>query len=285
MKPLRASPQITGLAALGLACAATAQGWTDEAIAPVTNPIFFESALIQSEVRPLFMWHRLDEDFLGTEADVRLYAVQLRWAVTDRLAIIATKDGYIEIEPDAGSNSDGWANIAAGVKYAAYQDDASQFVVTPGFTFEIPIGSDEVFQGEGDGIFNLFVSAIKGWDRLHLNANLGGQIPMDADANTANLRYSVMLDYFASRWFIPFVAFNAFTTLSDGDRLPLSSEGFDLINFGSMDASGTTQGAIGVGFRTRLLPSLDFGFAYENGVLEDDDIFKDRFTFDMVWRF
>lgn len=108
---------------------------------------------------------------------------------------------------------------------------------------------------------------------------------MDADANTANLRYSVMLDWFTCRWFIPFVAFNAFTTLSDGDVVPFTSEGFDLINFGSMDASGTTQGAIGVGFRSRLLSSLDFGFAYENGVLEDDDIFKDRFTFDMVWRF
>lgn len=285
MNASRISLGALALAAAGAAPAVSGQGWMDEAIAPVTNPIFFESALIQSEVRPVFLWHRVDEDFLGTDADVRLYAVQLRWALNDRLALIATKDGYIEIDPENGSGSDGWANLAAGLKYAVVKDDAAQFVVSPGLTFEIPVGSDDVFQGEGSGIFSPFVSAFKGWGRLHLNASLGGQIPVDWDDNTANLRYSAMVDYYTCRWFIPFVSFNAFTTLSEGDRLPFDSEGFDLLNFGSMNADGATQGAVGFGFRSRLLPSLDLGFAYEVGVIKDDDIFKDRFTVDLVWRF
>ena len=70
-----------------------AESWKDSAISPVANPLFFESPLIQSEARPIFIYHNFDDKFIGGFA--RVYAVQLRWAVTERLAIIATKDGYI----------------------------------------------------------------------------------------------------------------------------------------------------------------------------------------------
>lgn len=262
-----------------------AENWEDKAIAPVTNPIFFETPLIQSEVRPVFMSHRLDEDFLGADADVNLFALQLRWAVTDRLAIIAVKDGYIQFEPDGADSTDGWADLAAGVKYAVIKDDEKQFVVTPGVTFEFPTGEDDVFQGNGDGAVNVFVSAMKGWDNLHITANVGAQIPFAAAAETSNLHYSAMVDYYTCKWFIPFVAVNAFTTLSDAQGMPFDSEGFDLINFGSTDANGHTQVAVGAGFRTRITPKVDLGFAYEWGVAPDNDIFKDRFTIDLIWRF
>jgi len=278
---------------LSLTLAATAAGlaptlaesWEDRAIAPVTNPVFFETPLIQTEARPIFAAHRTDRSFLGTDADVRLFALQLRYAVTDRLAIIAVKDGYIQFEPDGGSSESGWADIAAGLKYAVIKDDARQLIVTPGVTFEFPTGNRDVFQGNGDGELNVFVSALKGWDNLHVTANLGGRIPLDGDEETASLHYSAMLDYYVSKWFIPFVAVNAFTTLTDGKALPFDSEGFDLINFGSTDASGKTQVAVGAGFRSRLTKSLDFGFAYEYGIAPGDDVFKDRFTIDFIWRF
>lgn len=272
-------------AVIALALPAIAQDWTTQAIAPVANPIFFESPLIQSEVRPLFAWHRLDKGLLGTDVDVRVYAAQLRWAVNDRLAIIATKDGYIEVDPEGAPGSDGWADLAAGFKYALLKDDENQCYITPGLTFEFPTGNTDVFQGNGDGEFNVFVSAVKGWDRFHVTANLGGRIPIDMDEENPNVRYGLMLDYYTCKWFIPFVSFNAFTTLGDGAGLPIDSEGFDLINFGASNASGTTQGAIGVGFRSRLLDNLDLGFAYEWGIIEDDDIFKDRLTVDVIWRF
>ena len=63
------------------------------------------------------------------------------------------------------------------------------------------------------------------------------------------------------------------------------TEGFDLINFGSSAAKGTTQAAVGVGFRSRILSSLDFGFAYEWGVTDKPDIFDQRATVDAIWRF
>lgn len=276
---------LTTAASLMLSGGAQAENWTDQAIAPVTNPVFFESPLIQSEVRPLFAWHRLDEDFLGTDVDVRLYAVQLRYAVNDRLAIIATKDGYIEFDPAVGADQDGWADIGLGVKYAIYQNDEQQCVITPGLTVELPTGNQDVFQGNGDGEFNLFISAIKGWDKFHLTGNIGARVPVDTDEETADLHYSLMADYYACRWFIPFATVNAFTTLSEGNALPFDTEGFDLINFGSANAAGRTQAAWGVGFRSRVLENVDLGFAYEHGFAPSDDVFKDRFTVDIVWRY
>jgi hypothetical protein len=274
-------------ATTGVLIGATAQAedWTAEAITPVTNPIFFESPLIQSEVRPVFAWHRLDGAFLGTDVDVRVYALQLRYAVTDRLAILATKDGYIEFNPETGGAQDGWADIGLGLKYAVYKNEEQQCVVTPGLTFEIPSGNQSVFQGNGSGEFNLFVSAVKGWDKFHLTGNLGGRIPVNMDKETANIRYSLMADYYTCRWFIPFTTINAVTTLTEGNQLPVNSEGFDLINFGSTSAGGRTQAALGVGFRSRLLSNVDLGFAYERGFAPNNDIFKDRFTVDVVCRF
>lgn len=264
-----------------------AVNWQSQAIAPVVNPIFFESPLIQNEVRPLFAYHQLDKAFLGADVNVRVYAVQLRYAVNDRLAIIATKDGYMEFDPQAkgAKTESGWNDLAAGLKYALYKNDEKQLQITPGLTFEVPIGSEDVFQGNGSGEFNVFVSAIKGWDKFHATANLGARVPIDLDEETANLRYALMLDYYTCQWFIPFVTINAVTTITEGDQYPFSSEGFDVINFGSTQAGGKTQAAWGVGFRSRLLKSLDIGFAYENGFAPDDDIFKDRFTVDMIWRF
>ena len=105
------------------------------------------------------------------------------------------------------------------------------------------------------------------------------------DEETANLRYALMADYYTCRWFIPFATINAVTTISEGNALPLESEGFDVVNFGSSNAEGTTQAAWGVGFRSRLHKCVDLGFAYEKGFTPGDDIFKDRFTVDLIWRF
>lgn len=272
---------------LSLHAAAPPADWQKEAISPVVNPIFFESPLIQSEVRPLFAYHRFDKKLLGVNVDARVYAVQLRYAVSDRLALIATKDGYMDIDPQVrgAKTQHGWNDIAAGFKYAVYQDDEKQFQITPGLTFEAPSGDDEVFQGNGSGEFNIFVSAVKGFDRLHFTGNLGVRVPIDMDEETANVRYALMADYYTCQWFIPFATINAVTTITEGNGPALKSEGFDVVNFGSSRAGGETQAAWGVGFRSRLHRNLDLGFAYEQGFTPSNDIFKDRFTVDFLWRF
>jgi hypothetical protein len=282
--PIQVAARLALTATLA-ASAAVAEGWVDKTIAPVTNPLFFEPAQIQNEFRPIFAMHRTDPEFLGVPADVRVYAAQLRWAVTDRLAIIATKDGYMEIDPEGPTKLKGWNDLAAGLKYAVIKDDANDFILTPGVTFTLPTGNREIFQGVGSGEVNIFASAVKGFGDFHLTANAGFRVPFDGDEGTTNVRYSFMADYYVCQWFIPFVTFNAFTTLTDGERVPFDSEGFDVINFGSANASGNTQGAFGVGFRSRLHERVDLGASFEWGVIDGEDIFRDRLTVDLIWRF
>jgi len=259
--------------------------WKQDTISPVTNPIFFEDPVIRTEIRPIFAYHRIDKDFITQGGDAELYAIQIRYAVTDRLAIIATEDGYMNINTGTGANLSGWMDIAAGFKYALIDNKDKRFILTPGITFSIPTGSNEIFQGRGSGEWNFFASAEKGWDKFHLISNLGLRVPNDTNEQSTILHYSLHADYYLSRWFIPFVEANGWTVLSDGNNLPLNSEGYDVFNFGSSNAGNVTQMTLGGGFRTRFWKNTDFGFAYEKAVINPYGVTDDRFTFDVCIRF
>ncbi len=263
-----------------------AENWIDHAIAPVANPLFFESPFIQSEIRPLFMHHNIDDSFATQGGDIRVYAMQARYAVTERLAIIATKDGVIELNPKAAvPKADGWANIAAGLKYAVIDDRERQFILTPGVKIDLPTGNTDVLQGQGDGEWDLFVSSAKGWGDFHLTGNAGARIPMDLDEGTTQLHYSLQADYYTCQWFIPFITTSAFTILDEGKGPAFGVEGWDLVNFGTSNARGETQVVVGGGFRSRLCRWADLGFAYEAGVSKPKGLFDDRVTVDLAIRF
>jgi hypothetical protein len=273
--------------------------WKDGLITPVANPIYFEDPRITSEVRPFFIQHYFPKRFditggsVALDGDAQVFALQLRYALTERLALIATKDGYIQIKPDgalANNHGYGWADLAAGLKYALVDDEENQLLITPGLTITLPTGDDEVLQDDGDGEWNLFVSAAKGFDKLHLMGNLGFRIPNNFDNQTAQAHYSLQVDYEVHRYFVPFLVLNGYTMLSDGNDLllgavPLNTEFYDLANFGSTDVAGDTQIALGGGARSHLTKNIDLGVAYEVGVSDRVGIFDSRITVDMIWRF
>ena len=270
--------------------------WLDNTISPVANPIFFEDPKVTSEVRPIYMYHFLPNTFdysggsVPLGGQVQVMAIQIRYALTDRLGLIASKDGYIEFQPkNTLGHGYGWADLAAGLKYVLINDEENQFILTPGFTFTIPTGSRDVYQGNGSGVWNLFASAEKGFDQWHITGNAGFNIPNNFGDNTAQMHYSLQVDYYVCQYFIPFLVGNGYTILSDGNRnllpVPLNTEGYDLINFGSTDASGTTQLSLGGGARSRLMKNLDVGVSYEVGVGNPVGIFQSRITADLIWRF
>lgn len=263
---------------------ALADDWKDEAVAPVTNPLFFEDPRITTEIRPIFMEHRMDSSFVTGKSDIQVIAAQIRWAINDRLDFIATKDGYIFFHPGKGIGyNSGFADMAAGLKYALVDDKENQLIISPGLTITLPVGTRHyVFQGYGWGEENLFVSGEKAFGKVHVTANLGFNIANDSSASTSQFHYSGQVDYRTCKWFIPFASANAFTVLSNGKGPGLKYEGFDLINFGSSNASGFTQLALGLGFRSQLSKNVDFGFAWEKGVTTPRGIFDDRFTVDFI---
>ncbi len=266
--------------------------WLERIPTPVSNPLFFEEAQIRSDVRPIFIHHSLrntvDSDLgaLPLGGDAQVFAIQLRYAINDRFALIATKDGYIDFNPDATlAKDEGFGDISFGAKYALINDAENQFILTTGLKLEVPTGNTGVLQGNGKGEWNPFLSAAKGWDAFSLAGHFGVRVPNDGDEETSQLHYGLQAAYEVHRCFTPFVAGNAFTVLSEGEGLPLHAEGFDLVNFGSSAAKNTTQAAVAFGFRSRLRDNLDFGFAYEIGVTNPKDIFDDRYTVDLVFRF
>ncbi|TAL05031.1 MAG: hypothetical protein EPO07_04250 [Verrucomicrobia bacterium] len=271
--------------------------WKAKAISPVGNPIYFEDPRITSEVRPIFMQHYLPDTFKfdGGSAplggDVRVYAIQLRYALTEKLGLIATKDGYIDFNPaNTLTPQTGFANLAAGLKYALVDDAARQLIVTPGVTIEIPTGNQDVLQGRGKGEWNVFVSAAKGWDNFHLTGNVGFRIPNDWSQQTVQAHYSLQLDYYVCQYFIPFFVANGYTVLTEGknELLPgvaLNTEMYDLINFGSTKAAGRTMITVGGGARAKVAKNVDLGVAYEAGVTDPVGIFDSRITADVIWRF
>lgn len=258
--------------------------WKQHTIAPVTNPIFFEDAVIRSEIRPIFAYHNIDDSFLGG-GSAQLYALQIRYAMTDRLAFIANQDGYLKVHNAALGNPEGWMDLALGFKYALIDNKPAQFILTPGLTFHVPTGDDVVFQGRGGGEFNPFVSFQKGYGDFHVSGNVGVRIPVTGNEQSTIGHYSLMLDYYVCRWFIPFVSFNGFTVLNDGQNIALNTEGYDVMNFGASQANGRTQGMLGLGFRSRVLDNVDLGVAYEKAAIKPYGLTEDRFTFDICFRF
>jgi hypothetical protein len=255
--------------------------WVSEAISPVTNPIFFESPFVFNEIRPFFMQHQIGHDFITKGGDAQLYAMQLRWAINDRLALIAVKDGFISFSPKSVlGHEDGFADLALGLKYILVRNDAEQFILTPGFTLEVPTGSPAVFQGLSTGEWNVFASAVKGFGRFHLVANAGFRIPNDWTEKTAQAHYSLQADYYLCHWFIPFVSLNGFSVLSTANKIGLTNEGYDLINFGSTGAEGRSSLVFGGGARSKLTKNLDLGVAYEISATKPNDLFDKRLTVD-----
>lgn len=258
-------------------------------VPPLSSPILNETPYITTEARPIYMHHEIPNDFVTGGGDIDLFALQLRVALTDRLGIIATKDGYADIN-FAGVLPDthGFANIALGLKYALYTNPQTDAILSVGFEYEVPTGDIStggiVLQGGGDGMMDLFVTGAKAFGKLGLQAGGGANIAIDNNHDSSFWHWSAHIDYELFENFFPLVEANGTSTFDDGSRTGIASfEGNDLVNFGSTD-SGTVV-TVGVGARYRLNRHFQLGAGYEFPVTEREDLFDWRTNFDMVISF
>jgi hypothetical protein len=70
-------------------------------VPPLVNPLFNETSYITTEARPAYLHYEIPEGFLTTGGTIDVYALELRLALTERLGIIASKDGYADADFDA----------------------------------------------------------------------------------------------------------------------------------------------------------------------------------------
>lgn len=248
-------------------------------------PTIFESPVVEGSVRPMVMYQRLPETSIFGGGNVQVYAVQLRVPITERLGLIATKDGYIDLNPDNGTDEEGFADVAAGLKYALVDDREAGLVVSPGFVFEFDAGNHDVFQGNGDGVFRPFVSAGLARADFNLLGNIGFNLPVDGADETHSLDYHVHLSYDAHAHVQPLVEVHGISFTRNARALPVNFEGGDLINLGASRVAGQNVFTGAIGARFPINDTVSLGAAYEFPLGSRNDLLADRFTFDAVISF
>jgi len=259
-------------------------------VAPITSPVLNETPQITTEIRPIYMYNWIPGGFVTGGGYISMVAVQLRAAITDKLGFIATKDGYADIHFDAVlPDESGWANIAAGLKYALINDQEEGTYMTLGGRYEAPSGDLETggidLQGSGDGLLDFFATGSRMLGpSTALQASAGLTFALDPDHDSSFLHASAHLDRELIDGLFAVLETNVVTTVDNGSRTDSSVvgsfEGVDLVNFGSTD-SGTVA-TFGVGARYRLTDQLHFGAAYEIPVTGREDIIDQRVTVDVI---
>lgn len=261
------------------------EGKFDTYVPPVSSPLMNETPHITTELRPIFWFHKVPRDSVVGSSEVYLVALQARVALTERLGIIATKDGYAWIETDkALEDESGFANIALGLKYALLYNPEDEFILTVGTKYEIPSGKLDLsgirFQGTGKGLLDLFVSAEKRFDsKLGVEASFGWTIPFDTNRQSGLVHYHAHLDYELFENFFPTFEYNGYTVANKGRERALDFEGVDVFNLGNN--GGGTVNTLAAGFRYRFNDNVQFGTAWEWSVGRAD-LIEYRYQFDFV---
>lgn len=288
-------------------------------IAPMSMPYLFEDPYITTELNLVGIYHDFPSDSVFDGGEAGVIALQARLALTDRLAFIATKDGYTVLRPNNGllGNDKGFMDITVGLKYAAIDDRESGLIVTPSLRYEIPLGSDDILQGRGDGVFIPAVSVGFGPDDVHVIADFGAQLPVDGDHDSTSIYYNFHLDQAfetdcipGADFIVPFIELNGMTWVDSGDgsatldtslgRLSLRAaqdalhpsvtadrrgEGADVANLGSSGMAGESLITMAWGVRVPFRNGLSVGFSYERALSQRQDIFEQRATWMATYTF
>lgn len=254
----------------------------DDFISPMTNPTHFEDPRNLTEARFIYLRHKVPQAAAGGE--INLFALQLRAAITDRLSVIVTKDGYI-----SSTNplvDDGWADVAAGLKYNLLRDPAGQGLLSIGGTYELSNGSTRSLQGNGDGVFNFFLSgAQKLTDRANYIGAFGVRLPRDTVAETSMMFWSHHVDRRVTERLYLLAEANWFHWLDSGAGGIPGVEGGDIFNFGSTNVTGNDIVTTAVGAKFKPSRHQELGVAIEFPVTDRQDALDNRLTFDWIIRY
>lgn len=249
--------------------------------APATNPVLWEDPRTMTKVRFLFIDQDIPLSSPLNGGDFQVVAAQVRVALSERLSFIATKDGYIDLNSGVGAvNADGWANLAAGLKYNLIRDVESQTLLSGGFVYEIPSGRNAVFQGLGGGDFHLFLSgATELTDRSNWLAGSGFRIPADGGEGTQLWYLSNHIDYeIVPDSVFALLEVNWYHWLNSSNGPLTGIEGGDLLNLGSQDVAGNDIVTMAVGTAFNLSDNLEVTCAWEFPLTQRRDLLEDRLT-------
>lgn len=262
---------------------------------PVTNPFLFEDPRSLTELRPIFIYQRIptkQNDFLG--GNISYFGAQGRVAFTDRWSLVVNKLGGISLNPNDKSpfgDNVGFAELWLGPKWTFYRGEENCSVAAGGLQFQLPIGSADAFQNTGSLSLVPYVSYATSflrdfsWGNFNFMASTGYAFST-SKARSDYYYLSAHLDFDVAglHRFYPLMELNWILNTTDGNTLPIGSEGRDLINFGAQaQGSGLLTGAFGG--RVKISEAAQLGAAFEFPFAGRKDLFQYRFTLDFILRY
>ena len=267
------------------------------------HPYLFEDPFITTGVSAWGIYHEFPPDMVLDGGHLWAAALQARVAITDRVAFIATKDGFVNFRPglSALDKDYGFTDITIGLKGSLIDKPDVPFILTPSLRFQMPIGARGVLQGNGNGVFIPDISAAWGYQKFHVIGDFGGQFPVDTDAQSTSLFYHLHLDYALFRYLVPFFEMGGFHYLDGGDgstRVNLASggsipigaatsgfEGYDYANLGNRNVANNNMLAYSLGIRVPVTQHVIFGAAYEAPLTHRRDVLKQRAAVNLTVEF
>lgn len=255
----------------------------DQFVAPVTSPYYNENSMISTDIRGWFVYHKFNSEALGPDTNATDYAVQVRVALTDTLQLVAYKDGFLDI--DGSLNTEGWNDLAAGIKWQFLRDDETHLYAAAGIGYEFKTGESRALQNDSE--LRLWVSVDKGFGKFHTGATLNYRISTSGDdddnGNSDVLTWHLRGDYRVNDVFSPVLELSGYHIINDSDT-GIALNGADVLNLGATDANATVTAGLGCEFRCGNNTALRA--AYEIPLTDNDsDLFGTRLTFSIVYTF
>lgn len=247
---------------------------------PVSSPYFHEDSFVTSDVRLYALYHKFPSGGVLNGGDAQVYAAQVRVALTDKIQLVAYKDGYTDMDSGLIDDS-GFNDIAAGLKWNFLQDWKNQLHLAVGAGYELALGDPSILHNNDE--FRFWASANKGFDRLHLGITGNLFVPCDDDSALGESVYAswhLHADYYVCKHFSPTIELNGYHVIDEANEVvPIS--GIDVTNLGGGDDVIT----MAIGGEIRPCSGFAVRAAYEFPLTDGEDIYGYRLTFSAVLSF
>ena len=279
----------------------------DGFVAPLSMPYLFEDPFATTGISAHYIWHEFPDQSITDGGDATVYALQVRVALTDRLSLIATQDGWMELRPDLSlldDKSGGWMNLMAGLKYSLIEMPEERFILSPSVRFQTAQGSPEVLSGNGNGIWVPGVSFGWGPGPVRILGSVAAELPLNGGENSSPLFWNLHVALPLMAGFTPLVELNGIHIMDDGDgempvtlvngaQIPIEGafsalgvhpeEGNDVLNFGSQGVKGNDVVSFTVGARMQLMEEMSLGVGWEHPVTKRKDLLQNRLYINVLW--
>lgn len=261
-------------------------------ISPVTNPHLFEDPRSLTELRPTFYYQKVPSgqpEWRG--GNIWYFGTSARIAINERWSVTLNKLGAVDVDPGVAKNEFGFGEVHIGPKWTFWRDTDTETVAATGLIFQLPFGSSSVYQNTGTMSLVPYLSAgqqIADTKAGAINGLFTTGYSFSVNRDRSNFFYAsgnVNFDWANRHRFYPLVEMNYFLYTTNGrERALVDFEARDVANLGSR-GKGSNLLTTAFGARYKINERAQIGAAYEFPFLGNRDLFRYRFTVDVIIRF